>query len=99
MERTESEEYKRAKKRVEDVKGFYIHLVTYLIINGGLFLLNFATSRDSWWFYWPLLGWGIGIVFHALSVFVTEGSIGRHWEERKIRELMERDREMLQSPS
>jgi hypothetical protein len=83
--------FKRAKQRVEELKGFYAHLVVYAIINTGLLLINLATEGSSWWFYWPLVGWGVGLAIHAVMVFVIEGPRGHVWEERKIRELMERD--------
>ena len=65
----DEEEYKRAKKRVEALKGFYIHLGVYVLVNLFLFLLNIITAPDHLWFFWPLLGWGIGVVLHAASTF------------------------------
>ena len=88
----EDEKYREAKERVEELKSFYIHLFVYIIVNIGLFLLNVLTSRDSLWFYWPLLGWGIGILAHAFSVFGLRGILGKEWEERKIKEIMEKDK-------
>jgi hypothetical protein len=84
--------YKQAKERVEEVKGFYAHLAVYAIVNAGLFLINLAAGGGHWWFYWPLVGWGVGLAIHAVMVFAIEGPRGRAWEERKIRELMEHDR-------
>ena len=72
MERPES--YKRAKKRVEARVGFYIHLTVYLVVGIMLMVINFATSTEYLWFKWPLFGWGIGVVFHALNVFVFSGA-------------------------
>jgi hypothetical protein len=89
-------EYQAAKKRVEDLKGFYTHLAVYLVVNAGLFLVNYATNRHTWWFYWPLIGWGIALAIHAVVTFVIEGQVGARWEERKIRELVERDRRTIQ---
>jgi hypothetical protein len=62
--------YHEARQRVAAKIGFYIHLVVYVCVNIVLIVINFATSSDYLWFKWPLLGWGIGILFHALSVFV-----------------------------
>lgn len=62
-------EYKRAKMRVGAIRGFYQHLQTYVLVNSFLFVLNLLTSPGDWWFYWPLLGWGIGLVSHAVSVY------------------------------
>ncbi|MCO5185253.1 MAG: 2TM domain-containing protein [Anaerolineae bacterium] len=81
--------YQRAKERVEALKGFYVHLAVYVIVNLFLFLLNIFTSPDNLWFYWPLLGWGIALGFHAVSVFGSGSRFGSDWEEKKIREIME----------
>jgi len=80
----------RAKKRVEEIRGFYQHLLTYVLVNAFLFILNLLTSPGAWWFYWPLLGWGIGIGAHAASVFAIGGLWGEDWEERKVKQLMEK---------
>jgi Na+/melibiose symporter-like transporter len=85
----EETKYQRARKRVEAIKGFYIHLGVYLVVNLFLFLLNIITSPDQLWFYWVLLGWGIGIVAHAFFVFGFGRLFGADWEEKKIREIME----------
>ena len=81
--------YQRAKERVADLRGFYRHLSVYVFVNLGLFLINMIASPDGLWFIWPLMGWGIAIVLHALRVF--GGSLGSNWEEKKIAELMEKE--------
>jgi hypothetical protein len=91
MNEDQDPRYQKAKERVEELKGFYVHLATYLIINFGIFLINILTNRDNLWFYWPLIGWGVGLAIHAFVVFGFEGPFGRHWEERKIRQLMDQD--------
>ena len=62
------ERYRRAKRRVGVLKGFYIHLATYIGVMAVLFFIDFLTG-GGWWFYWPLLGWGIGIIAHGFTVF------------------------------
>ena len=89
---TEETKYQKAKERVEALRGFYIHLIVYVVVNLFLFLLNIITSPDSLWFYWPLLGWGIAIVGHALSVYWgIDRRFGADWEEEKVREIMEKE--------
>jgi 2TM domain len=83
------ERYRRAKRRVTVIKSFYIHLGIYVGIITLLFLIDLLTP-GGWWFYWALLGWGIGVVAHALSVFGIAGLLGSEWEEKKIRELMDK---------
>jgi hypothetical protein len=86
---TEEIKYQKAKERVSVLRGFYKHLSVYVIVNLGLFLINMTTSPESLWFIWPLMGWGIAIVLHALRVF--GGTLGSNWEEKKIAELMEKE--------
>lgn len=86
----EQEKYQEAKKRVEDIKGFYIHVVTYIVVNIVLAAINLVSSPEYLWFIWPLGGWGIGLVLHAFSVF--SNFWGKDWEERKIKEIMEKDK-------
>lgn len=86
----EATRYKQAKERVEALKGFYAHLAIYIAVNTGLLLINLV-SGGGLWFSWPLLGWGIGLMAHALSVFILADRLGPGWEERKIREYMGRD--------
>lgn len=86
---TDQELHTRVETRVENKLGFYIHLAVYLVINLSLVALNLSTSPASYWFQWPLIGWGIGLVLHALIVFLFgEGSAIR---ERMIDQEMKRE--------
>ena len=53
--------------------GFYIHLSIYIAVNIVLILINLRTSPQYIWFKWPLIGWGIGVFFHAMGIFVFTG--------------------------
>ena len=86
----EQTRYHEAKKRVEEIRGFYFHVVIYFLVNAGLIVLNLLTSPEYHWFIWPLIGWGLGLIIHAISVF--GGLWGKDWEERKIKEIMEKER-------
>jgi len=83
----ESAKYLRAKKKVEDLKGFYGSLVAYVIVIPFLVMINYRTSWDFQWFWFPLFGWGLGLVIQAFQVF----GYGGNWEARKIRKIMEED--------
>jgi hypothetical protein len=80
-----------ARARARELRGFYSNLLTFVVINIGLFLIDLLTG-DGWWFYWPLLGWGIFVALHAARVFTGIAPFSDEWEERKTRELMDRDR-------
>lgn len=80
--------YYKAKKRVEEIKGFYGNIISYILVIPFLVFINYRTSWEFQWFWFPMLGWGMGIVFHAFGVF----GYSKSWEERKIRQFMEQDR-------
>src|SRR6187431_1430907 len=88
---TEEERYFKAKKRVEEIKGFYGNLIAYIVVNIGLMILNLVTSPGYLWFFWPLFGWGIGVFFHGLKVFDYMPFFTKDWEERKVKEFMEKE--------
>ncbi|MGH1518576.1 2TM domain-containing protein [Chryseobacterium sp. JK1] len=81
----EAEAYKRARKRVKEIKGFYSNLISYCIIIPFLIFINLYTSRGYHWFWYPALGWGVGLAFRAFKIF----GIGESWQEKKIREIMD----------
>ena len=78
--------YARAKERVEKLKGFYGNLISYCCVIPVLIFINYKTSGFQW-FWFPMLGWGLGVTFHALETF----GYGKSWEEKKIREILEKD--------
>ena len=103
MERDYKQEarYKAAQKRVKDIKGFYGHLVAYVLINAMiiLFLSDFDLSNGlhiELSGYHTALFWGMGLLAHGLSVFGSGLFLGKRWEDRKIKELMDKEEEQKQ---
>jgi len=95
METSNSNEqnmYLKAQKRVEDIKGFYGNLTSYIVVNIGLMILNLVTSPEHLWFFYPMIGWGIGVVAHGMSVFNYMPFLSSDWEEKKIQELMRKEK-------
>ena len=83
--------YERARRRVGEIRAFYMHLTVFVGVNILLHIINFVTSPRAYWAIWPLLGWGIGLVAHGVATYRWLPFAGKDWEERKIRELMEKD--------
>ncbi|TPD66891.1 2TM domain-containing protein [Flavobacterium microcysteis] len=92
----ERQRFERAQKRVKSISGFYKHLFAYILVN--LFLLSrhyfdvgpehfFKFSTFSMTFFW-----GFGLMVHAASVFGKNIFLGENWEERKINEIMKREK-------
>ena len=88
----EDEKYERAKRQVSALKGFYGHLTIYVAVMALLFVVDIASGGD-WWFYWPAIGWGFAVFLHGASVGFGIRPFGTAWEEKKIKEIMEKDKE------
>ncbi|MCT8339790.1 2TM domain-containing protein [Flavobacteriaceae bacterium TK19130] len=83
--------YERAKEKVEKLKGFYIHFTIYLCFVPVFIYLNYISGTSFPWAMFPIGGWGLGVAGHAIEVFNWNPFLGKDWEERKIRELMNKD--------
>ena len=87
-----SESYEqRARHRVRQLREFYMHLATFVVVIGGIAVVNWIFSPTFWWVVFPAIGWGIALILHAVSVFFEGSILGRDWEERKTREIVERE--------
>jgi hypothetical protein len=91
MAEEKSQAYIRAEKRAEAKLGFYKGLTVYLAVNLLLFIIDLLTSPGEWWFYWPLLFWGIGVFFHFIRVFVTGELFWEGIKQRMIRKELQKE--------
>ncbi|UOB17221.1 2TM domain-containing protein [Abyssalbus ytuae] len=81
--------YIKAKQRVEEEKEFYQHLVVYILVIPFLAFVNYWVDKWNFmWFFFPMIGWGIGLSFHAVKTFRWYPFLGKNWEERKLKEFM-----------
>lgn len=80
----ENTSYLRAKERVEKLKGFYGNLASYCVVIPILIIINLNSPHKFQWFWFPMLGWGLGLTFHAFETF----GYGKTWEEKKIQEIL-----------
>ncbi|MES2851505.1 MAG: 2TM domain-containing protein [Bacteroidota bacterium] len=83
----EDTSYYRAKKRVEELKGFYGNLISYCCVIPFLIFINLTYSPHFQWFWFSAAGWGFGLVMHAFKVF----GYSSNWEERKIQEILQKE--------
>ena len=89
------ERYFAAQKRVKSIKGFYIHFIIYVFVNIFLCIQIYLSSKNEFWrweSFSTVLFWGIGILAHGTSVFGSNLLFGKNWEDRKIKEIMEKDK-------
>jgi hypothetical protein len=86
--------YLEAKKRVKRIKGFYIHATVYVLVNLFLIANNVESGMDLSNInnYWTAIFWGVGLLGHGLSIFIPNVILGKDWEEKKIREIMNKNK-------
>ncbi|WDE06313.1 2TM domain-containing protein [Thalassomonas viridans] len=85
-----SAQEEEAIEYVRNIKDFYTHLITYLLVVAGLFVFNYIVTPGYIWAWWTALGWGIGVVSHALSVFEVVNLFGADWEKRQVEKRLGR---------
>lgn len=83
-------EEQKAFEYVRDVKGFYSHLITFLVTIAGLFVFNLIVSPSYLWVFWAIFGWGIGLISHGVSVFEVFNFFGADWEKRQVEKRLKR---------
>ncbi len=87
--------YLNAKEKVKKIKGFYIHLLVYIAVNVMIVFVNIQNLKPGESYFqlenfFTAFFWGIGLLAHGLSVFSPNFILGKDWEEKKIRELMDK---------
>ena len=93
--------YLNAKKRVKQVKGFYIHALVFVLVNAFIIMMKVINGQHvagepqiKISQFLTIIIWGVGLVAHGLTVFLPNFILGKNWEEKKISELMERNRNL-----
>ena len=84
--------YERALEKVEKIKEFYQNLISYCVVIPFLIFINLRFSPRFQWFWFPLFGWGFGLLMHGLRAYNFNIILGQNWEEKKIKELMNKDK-------
>ena len=79
-----------ALAHVRKIKRFYIHLTQYLVVITALCIINLVTHPQRLWFFWPALGWGMGLLMHAAVVFDRLPFLGARWEKREVEKRLGR---------
>lgn len=89
---TSEDKYLQARERVKELREFYNHLFSYILVNIFLAGINYYSNQWAYpWFLWVVGGWGIGLAFDALKAFRLNPMFDKRWEERKIQEYMEKE--------
>lgn len=84
----DQEKLKKAKKRVQEKLAFIQHCVIYVFCIIMFVILNYTITPHYTWWYWPALGWGIGIVSHFLSITkLYTKKIEKEWIQKELKRM------------
>jgi len=87
VERQEKAELKEFTVRQR--REFFSHLSAYLVVNTFLVILNLSLEGTVDWAFWPIFGWGIGIVFSFIGTMLPKSAQFREdfekWQIKKHR--------------
>ena len=95
MTTQEEIKYQEAQKQVKKIKGFYTHLIVFILVNIYVIIKktqNIDEGETIWHAFKLAFFWGIGLVFHGLKTFDLIPFFGKNWEERKIKEIMDKEK-------
>jgi hypothetical protein len=76
-------EHAMESERDKAINGFYTHFIIFLAVIAGLAIVNLVEG-NAFWIQWVVLGWGIGIGYHAFKVFITRPRIEQQQRERRL---------------
>ena len=98
MTTQEEIKYQEALKRVKKIKGFYTHAAIFILVNIMVVVINLQNlevgeSYFQFKNFQTFFFWGIGLTAHGFSVFMPNWIMGENWEERKIKEFMEKEKQ------
>lgn len=79
-----------ALAKVRKIRGFYIHLTQYVVVIAVLAVINLVTHPSRLWFFWPAMGWGIGVLAHAAATFEFIPFFGAEWERKQVEKQLGR---------
>lgn len=85
--------YEKAKKKAREIRSFYINLSLFCFILPVLIGINLYFVPEFHWFWFSLIGWGTGIIFHGLAAFDVNPFMRNNWEERKLQQFLNEELE------
>ncbi|NVK21891.1 MAG: helix-turn-helix domain-containing protein [Kangiellaceae bacterium] len=84
--------YEEAKaiEQVKELRGFYIHLLIFLVMIPAAWIFNLTATPKVLWAIWPTLGWGVGLIGHAIGVLDIPFIFGAEWEKKQVEKRLGR---------
>lgn len=92
------ERYFKAKKKLHNIKMFYIHLAGYIVVV-ALLLFNIYILEESnpyteffmWFNSIMIVAWTIFIILHGRWALKGKTFFNKNWEEKKLKEFLDNE--------
>jgi 2TM domain len=90
MSEVSNEALEDARRHVRRKRIFYTVLAVWIALSLMWFAIDMADDSSSLWFYWPMLGTGIGVAITGIVLLGIGGVFGTDWERREIDRYLRR---------
>ena len=80
-----------ARRYVRRKRIFYTVLAVWLALSAMWLAIDLLDDSSSFWFYWPMLGTGIGVAITGIVLLGMGGLFGADWERREIDKYLRRE--------
>lgn len=88
------DKYQKAKKRIAKLRSFYSNLITFILVNIVLLVINLIANPENLWFFWVTLIWGLILIVQAFNTFTIRDSfLGDEWERKQLKKMLQEDEE------
>ena len=79
-----------ARRHVRRKRIVYLVIGIWIALSLMWFVIDMTDDSSSLWFYWPMLGTGIGVAITAIVLLGIGGLFGADWERREIDKYLRR---------
>ena len=79
-----------ARRYVRRKRLFYMTLGIWMSLSLMWLAIDLLDDSSSFWFYWPMLGTGLGVAIAGVVLFGIGGLFGHEWEQREIDKYVRR---------
>jgi hypothetical protein len=86
----EAARLENARRRLAALKGFYVHLIVFVLVIAGLLIINSLTG-GPWWVALVFFAWGLGVLAHGLALVARRSRAIAAWEQRKLAAYLAED--------
>jgi hypothetical protein len=90
MSESSNHALEEARRYVRRKRIFFTVFAIWIALSLMWFLIDMRDDSSSVWFYWPMLGTGIGVAITGIVLLGVGGLFGADWERREVDKYLRR---------